>query len=157
MLTSERRFLLIPAVTIVRSTQHREFPTRGEQDLNLSSGFFEWSCALHSDNHYTKVPQYLSFLTLSLGFWSNISPFLTLHLGLSCNKKLEKQNSAKTREKETKSYNFLLVINSISSNSWHSPNLASKKVHKITLFRMNIKNSDNHEISKMYSFVRIVL
>ena len=42
----DRRKASFPAGTIVRDPYHRESSTRRKQDLNLSSGFVEWSCAL---------------------------------------------------------------------------------------------------------------
>ena len=45
-LTDKRRLALFPAGTIVRDPHQRESPTIREQDLNLSSGLVEWSCAV---------------------------------------------------------------------------------------------------------------
>ena len=45
-LTDERRLALFPAGIIVKNPHHRESPTRREQDLHLSSGFAERSCAV---------------------------------------------------------------------------------------------------------------
>ena len=45
-LSDERRLILFSAEIIVRDFHYRQSPIRHKQDLNLNSGFFEWSCAV---------------------------------------------------------------------------------------------------------------